>query len=186
LNFEGVDEDVAAKRRETTRFDGVSWETKWKLADSVADGLGVALYAEPAIGPFGAELEGKLIVDKRFGNFIVASNLVLEHEFDWSTKTLANEDEVELNAGFAYFALPTLSLGLEARDVNVVAYDAGPAHWESSVILAGPVVEWTSQRFWVAATVMPQIAAPLGATNGLQNYEDFERVAARLAIGVHL
>ena len=186
LDFSGTTEDVGAKRVTRSGFDGVSWETKWKLLDPVADAVGLALYVEPSFGPAGGELEGKVIVDKRFGDFVAAGNLIVEHEVGFDELALFNETEIALTGGLAYFVTPAFTLGLELTDTNVIAYDAGPAHWESSVLFAGPTAAWADRRFWAIASVMPQIGAPLGPTSGLQNYEDFARVQARFAVGVHL
>jgi hypothetical protein len=186
LNFSGVTEDIGTKRFSSSGFDGVSWETKWKLLDPVADAVGLALYVEPSFGPAGAELEGKVILDKRFGDFLVAGNVVLEHEIGFDEADVHHETELVLTSGFAYFVQPTLSVGLEVTDTNVIAYDAPGLAYESSVLFAGPAVSWSTQRFWVVAAVMPQIGAPLGPTSGQQNYEDFARLQARVALGVSL
>ncbi len=50
-------------------LDGLSNEWKFKLADNVADGLGLGLYIEPEFEPDDFELEMKVIVDKKWATF---------------------------------------------------------------------------------------------------------------------
>ncbi len=186
LNVAGVAEDIGVKRALSTVWQGISGEVKWKLMDATADAFGLALYFEPSIGPASAELEGKVIVDKRFGDFLAAANLVLAHEWEWDhADALENESEIEAVGGLTYFIVPEVSAGLELRDLNEIEWKSdGPE--VLSTIFAGPVVTWMGPRLWISATLLPQIAAPLGATSGAQNLEDHERFEGRLVFGLHL
>jgi hypothetical protein len=75
-------------------------------------------------------------------------------------------------------------LGVELREHNVISADHG---WESSVLMLGPTIAFSAQRFWIALSVMPQIAALVGAAPGdFRNYEDHEAFNARLLLGLHL
>lgn len=165
-------------------FDGVSNEWKWKLLDPVADPMGLALYGEWTAAPTEAELEAKVIVDKRFGDLIAALNVVGEVEWE-----LEEADEVEaelgleVDAGLAYLITPGLGLGLEL--VNQTGF--GHEGLEHSVIFAGPTLSWATDRWWAAVSVQPQVVdlARLG-TPGLQDVEDHERVSARVLLGIEL
>lgn len=49
-------------------YQGISSEWKWRLLDSVADPLGLALYGELELGTMEVEIENKVIIDKRLGD----------------------------------------------------------------------------------------------------------------------
>ena len=60
----------------TEQGASISNEWKYKIADRVADPLGVALYGEFTLGLHERELEFKVILDKQLGRFLLAGNLV--------------------------------------------------------------------------------------------------------------
>ena len=184
LNAKAVTEAAGPMLKKEFEFAGVSNEWKWKLMDPVADPMGLALYGEWTAAPSEAELEAKVIVDKRFGDLIAALNVVGEVEWE-----LEEADEVEaelgleVDAGLAYLITPGLGLGLEL--VNQTGF--GHEGLEHSVIFAGPTLSWATDRWWAAVSVQPQVVdlARLG-TPGLQDVEDHERVSARVLLGIEL
>jgi hypothetical protein len=183
LNFSAVSQDVGKTTTSDSHFDGVSLEAKYKLADPAADPVGLALYFEPAFGPDAAELEGKLILDKRMGDALLAFNVVGAHEWKFGPDETEREIEAEADLGFAWFFTPALSAGLEVRDTNEIPSEEG---WETSVLFAGPVVSYAMEKWWATLTVTPQVAALKGADEGNLNLDEHERLEARLLIGLHL
>lgn len=170
--------------KEEFEFGGISNEWKWKLMDPVADALGLALYGEWTVAPHEAELEAKLIADKRFGDLLVAANLVGEAEWELeSADEVATELVVAVNAGIAYLITPSFALGLELSEKNEFSLEG----FEHAVVSAGPTLSYASERWWMALTVMPQIAdlAALGG-DSLQDLEGHERIQTRLLLGLHL
>lgn len=180
LNFSATGQGPAAARSSAFEFEGISSEWKFKLTDPVAHPLGSALYAEVTMNALEADLEGKLILDKRVGPFLAALNLVGEREWSLEHATAAQETAVEVDAAFAWLVRHNLSLGLEARSVNVL----GPAG--RSVLFAGPALSYSTKAWWAALAFQPQLIALRGATNGRLNLEDQERLEARLLLGFHL
>jgi len=82
----------------------------------------------------------------------------------------------------AYFVSPTVALGLEIRDDNVIEH----GEWEASAVFVGPVVSWSSEAVWAALSVLPQVAnlkKEEGA--GALDLAHHERVNARLIFGAH-
>jgi hypothetical protein len=194
-NFEAVAEDVdvvdatgavtGVERQRELAFASISSEWKYRLSDLVADPIGSALYFEGSLGPAEAEIEAKVILDKRIGPWLLAANLIGEHEWVFETADgTEREAELELALGGAYFLTDWFSAGIEARNVNELE---GGSDFESSVIYAGPVLGFARENWWTALTVMPQIVALKGASDGrVRDVERQEKLQVRLLLGFHL
>jgi hypothetical protein len=167
----------------------VSSEWKYKLLDPVADPVGFAVYGEVTLGFEEAELEGKLIVDKRLGPVLLAANLIAEYE--WGLESGERELKLEQTAGVAYLVTDGLAVGLEARAQAII----GEGEYEHTTLFAGPVFSYASAKWWVAFSFMPQVAAfkaeeeepdaVVGTVEPLELH-DHERFNARLLVGFHL
>lgn len=168
--------------RQTEFEHGISSEWKYKLLDPVADPLGLALYLEGAATTKEVELEGKIILDKRMGDFLTALNIVGEYEWNSASGITKQEKYFEFDAAGAYFFTPTFSAGVELRDHNEI--DDG---WEFSVFSAGPVVSYSTETWWATLTVLPQLANLKRKTEdaSVRELEEHEKVATRLIFGAH-
>jgi hypothetical protein len=184
LNFTGEASGAGATFAEAFEFQGVSWELKYKLLDPVADPVGLAFYLELTGGPADQEVEGKVLLDRRFGPVLAAFNLVAAHEWEGSAAGVERELEVETDLAAAYLFGNGLSAGLELRTHTGIPVETG---WESTAVFAGPALSYTSKAWWVAASVMPQLFAfqPAGATT-VQDLDHHESFNARLIFGWHL
>lgn len=164
----------------------VSTEWKYRMFDRVADPLGVALYGEFTLGLDERELETKIILDKQIGRFLLAGNLVMEHEWkdDLVDGILATEREMKLefSGGISYNVTGQFAFGVEAVQQNVLV-DGEVGH---AALFAGPVVTYATEEWWATFTVLPQVAGLKGATvNGL-DLDEFERSQVRLLLSFHL
>jgi hypothetical protein len=184
LNFTGLAKDVQDEREVEFEFKGVSWEWKYKLTDPVADSLGTALYFEASSGPGEAELEAKLIADKRVGNSLFAFNVVGEHEWEFEEGETEREIVLEFDAGFGYFLTPRLLAGIELRNHNEFPSGEG---WEHSALFAGPVLSYAQKSWWMTLTIMPQLPALKGGGNDDSRIlDEHEKINARIIFGFHL
>jgi hypothetical protein len=170
----------------TYYYPSMSWEWKYKLTDAYADPIGSALYLELGGNAHEYEVEAKLLLDKRIGNILVATNLVFEQEWKYPGMADKETEEVILEAdlGVAYFLTPTLTVGLES---HIHGSKEGDEDLEVMAIYAGPVVSWSTRGAWLALTIMPQISALYFGDNqgtGL-DLDGHERVNARLLAGFH-
>lgn len=181
LNLKAVTADTPAGRSSTTEIEGVSSEWKLKLADPVADPVGVALYGELSAGTSEVELEGKLILDKRVGRLLGALNLVAEREWDFEEAGTEGETKMEVDAGACVFLTPRLTAGREVRSHTVLPPKGEPTR---SALFLGPTVSYARERWWVAASVLPQVWAPRGASDGHLDLVEHERVEVRLLFGL--
>ncbi len=184
LNAKAVTEAAGPALKKELEFTGVSNEWKWKILDPVADPVGLALYGEWTAAPSEAELEAKVIVDKRFGDLIAAVNVVGEVEWELEEPGEVEQELVlEVDAGLAYLITPALGLGLELVDHT----DFGGEGFEHSAVFAGPTISYAGERFWAAVSVLPQVV-DLGrlGTAELQDLHHHERISARVLLGFEL
>jgi len=180
INTSAKAQGPAGARTSEFELEGIASEWKYKLTDPVADAFGSALYLEATASTLEAEVEGKAILDKRFGDWLAAVNLVGEQE--WSVEEPGTEPEtkLELDAGLAWIRHEAWSLGLELRSVTRL----GSAGY--SVLYAGPTAGYAAESWWAALSVMPQVVALSGATTGPLALADQERLQVRLLMGFHL
>jgi hypothetical protein len=166
-------------------FKGISIENRYMALNPANHPVGLTFYLEPRYSGDEAEIEEKIIVGQRHGNWKWAFNLV--HATEWSDNLHTVEGELEADIGIAYELSKHWSLGLEFRDHNEL-----PDYriWENTALFVGPVVSYRQEKWWAALTVMPQI---FGANfngdpdgNSLLELEGHERVNIRLLIGITL
>ena len=143
--------------------------------------LGSALYLELTGAPEELELEGKLIVDRRVGDFLLGANLVLERE--WRLPGPGAESKLSAIFGAGWHATSRLLVGLELRNRNVFPAGRGLG---SSVLYAGPTVAWAGRGWWGTLALQPQLGALKGATTGRLDLDEHERFEARLLLGFFL
>jgi hypothetical protein len=133
-------------------FDGVSIENRYMVWDPAKKPVGLTLYLEPRFAGDEAELEQKIILGQRYGDWKWAFNLV--HATEWSDNWHQTEGELEADIGVARDLSNKWSLGLELRNHNEL-----PDYriWENTALFLGPVVSYRQERWWAALSVMPQI-----------------------------
>ena len=156
-------------------------EWKYKLADPVANPLGLALYGEYEIGTTEYDLEGKVIADKKLGFFDLAANAGYELELIPALdNTWDKEGKAELNVSLAYELNPHFHLTFENSFQNV--FVAGDL--KHSALYSGLGFSYSQEKFWVNFTVMPQIHSFKGTTLNSLNLDEFEKLQCRLLFSV--
>lgn len=165
------------------KFDGVSLENRYMLLNPTEHPVGLTLYLEPRFSGDEAELEQKIIIGQRHGNWKWALNL--GHATEWDLNGHAVEGEVELNLGITRRLNKRWSVGLELRDHNELPeYN----YWENTAVFVGPVVTYTAANWWATLSVLPQVygANFQGNTdnNRWLDLEGHEHLNARLIIGI--
>ncbi len=186
FNWSSTTQDKDGARVHGSSFESVSNEWKLKLSDPVADALGSALYLEGSAGPSEAELEAKVIVDKRFGPVVFALNLVGEHEWEFEEDETEREVGAEIDLGLGWLVSDRFSLGVEVRNVNEIKPEDG---WEHSALFAGPAASYSSEKWWTAVTILPQVLKLKGEEEDEGSslvLSGRERLEARVLFGIHL
>ena len=134
------------------RWTGVSFENRYLVLDPAQNPVGFTLYLEPTYDGKNAELEQKIILGQRHGNWKWAVNLT--HATEWADNFRKTEGELEVSAGLAYQLTHRWSFGLEVRDHNEL-----PEYreWQNTAIFLGPAISYHRQKWWATLSVMPQI-----------------------------
>lgn len=159
---------------------GFSNEWKLKLLDPVANPLGAALYGEVGIFSNEIELEGKVILDKKIGNFTIAANGVYEQEFapGYVNNELKwqKEKKIEGYLAFAYSLSPKFSLTLENAYKNVFVQ----GELTNSAVFSGLGFSYVQDKFWVNFTAMPQLTSFKGESTHNLDLNEYEKIQLRL------
>ena len=182
LNLTAVGQEVDGQLATGTELS-VSNEWKWRLLDGAVDGIGLALYGEITGSVDELELEGKLIIDKRIGNLLIAANFVAEHEWGYGIGTTAKELHLDGFLAASWFFTPRFSIGLEAWNANIIAEGV----WEHSAFFLGPAMSYSGDGWWVTFTALPQLPAFKPSEGGGKYvFTDYERFQARLLFSFHI
>ncbi len=165
---------------------GVSLEVKHQWTDPAADALGSAWYLEAGFQTEELELEGKILLDKQMGPWTVATNLVAETEWVWTTPQSASSTldlegiPLEATLATAYSFTPRFSLGIEARWTGETQRQtiSDKTNWEfqNHAFQAGPTLSFGQEGYWAALTAMPRLW-------GID--EESQAIEIRLLAGFH-
>jgi len=164
-------------------FDGVSIENRYMVLNPATHSVGLTLYFEPRFSGSEAELEEKIILGQRVGEWKWAFNL--SHVTEWRDNLHTTEGEVEGTFGLARDLNKHWSVGLEVRDHNEIP---DYSYWQNTAVFVGPVVSYREEKWWAALTVMPQVYG--GNFHGDPDHvpnlelEGHERVNIRLLVGI--
>jgi hypothetical protein len=169
----------------TFRFDGVSIENRYMVLNPAQHAVGLTLYLEPGFSGDQAEIEEKILVGQRYGDWKWAFNL--SQGTEWEDNLSEIEGEVEASLGVARDLGKHWSVGLEIRDTNELP---GYRYWENTALYVGPAVSYRQEKWWTALTVMPQVygANFKGNPDGNSHLEleGHERWNIRLLFGISL
>lgn len=160
-------------------------EWKYRLSNPSVNIIGSALYGEILIGPEEFELETKLILDKRFGNNLLAFNAIWENEVEYEGEGEEVETEwempIEFDLAYMYTPSPNFGIGIESRSHNIL----NKGYWESSALFAGPSIFVASEGFYCIFNFMPQLIDLKSGGKSL-SLDDHEKYMARLYFGISI
>lgn len=179
---ESYRDPATAEDHSRFHFDGVSLENRYMLLNPADHAVGLAVYLEPRYAGDEAEVEEKIILGQRHGDWKWALNLT--HATEWAENFHETEGELELSFGLTRHLNPHWSLGVEARDHNELP---DYKKWENTALYFGPVVTYSQEKWWVTLTVMPQVLGVNFVENVDRDHflelEGHERVNTRLIVG---
>src|SRR5205823_977810 len=140
-SLENFREPVMDRRLSRWHFDGVSLENKYLVLNPAEHGVGLAVYLEPRIAGDEAELEQKIILGQRHGDWKWALNLT--HATEWLDHFRTREGEVEASFGLIRQVGKRWSLGLELREHNELP---DYSHRENTALYVGPVASYRREN----------------------------------------
>ncbi|MDB6032176.1 MAG: hypothetical protein JWM16_2514 [Verrucomicrobiales bacterium] len=133
-------------------FAGISLENRYMVLNPADHAVGLTLYIEPRFSGDTAEIEQKILLGQRHGNWKWALNL--SHATDWEDQLHEVEGEFEASFGIARQFGKNWSVGLEAKNTAAMP---GYRQVEYDAVHVGPVVSYRQEKWWAALTVLPQV-----------------------------
>src|SRR5215471_959209 len=115
-SFETFRDPVTGQNHSDFRFDGVSLENRLMVLNPADHAVGLGLYLEPRYAGDEAEIEERIILGQRRGDWKWALNLT--HATEWTDDLHETEGELEASVGLTCQLSSQWSLGVEARDHN--------------------------------------------------------------------
>jgi hypothetical protein len=180
-DYEHYRDPATGHNHDVNRFAGISLENRYNILDPVENPVGLTLYLEPTWDGQNAELEQKIILGQRHGDWKWALNL--SHATEWEGNINNYEGELEFSAGLGYQLSELWTFGIEARDSNELPMYQ---QWENSAVFVGPTLSYHRQKWWAALSVLPQVYG-WNQGNPDQNthldLEGHERLNIRLIVG---
>jgi hypothetical protein len=133
-----------------TSFRSTSIEAIYNLTDPTEDLLGSALYGEVGIGPEQFKLEGKILLQKNIGPFVIAANSIIESEWEGEKLSNLNERKGELaqTIGISYQVSPAFAFGMEGFfEIEIEDW----SDFGHGTFYIGPNVSWRHDNLFVTA-----------------------------------
>lgn len=166
-------------------FEGISIENKYLVLNPAEHAVGLSLYLEPSFSGDRAELEQKIILGQRNGDWKWALNLT--HATEWEDNFKETIGELEASIGIARNLNSRWALALEARiNSEIEEYK----DWQSTALYIGPTLRYRTEDWWAALTVMPQVwGENYGGNLDNNTHLDLvhnERLNVRLIFGIDL
>lgn len=164
-------------------WKGLSLENLYNVLNPAEHPIGLTLYLEGTYSGEEAEVEQKIIIGQRHGDWKWAFNL--EHATEWEDNLHEIEGELGASFGLARDLGKHWSIGLEFRNQTLI-----PEYkeWESSAFFVGPVVSFRQEKWWAALTILPQVYGWNNENtdrNAQLDLSEHERVNIRLLTGIH-
>ncbi len=150
-------------RDDRARFHDAAVEVMYNLTNPETSALGSAIYGEIKVGDELVELEGKVILQRNLGRFMLAYNATLEGEWEGHNYEERN-GEFQQTAGLSYQVSPRFFVGGE------LLHEVGFPEWErrgDNVVYAGPNLSVRAGNWWLTATALAQLT-------GVEDETDFQ------------
>lgn len=162
-------------------FSSTSLELRYRLSNPDEWFVDPALYFEFAYGGAELEYEPKIILSKRFGDFVSAVNIVAEIE----RKVIDSEHEskFELTGGIAYDINNNIALGVEFR--NHRNYKDIYEKEENQATFIGPTFNIQTEELYFTINFLKQVGGAPSTKNNL-DLDGHENYEIRTILGINL
>ncbi len=181
LNFNQVKSENNPVPSHPFEFQSSSLELRYRLTNPGDTFVDPALYFEYSYGGDEIEYESKIILSRRFDNFVTAVNLTSEIEREVIDNK--NKSVFEITAGAMYDISPNFAIGLEFRNHRI--YKGIYEGQTSQATYLGPSVNFLAENFFITFNLLKQISGSPADQNGLDllNHEKYE---FRTILGIDL
>lgn len=173
---------VTGQRTSHYRQAGFSLENIYMLLNPTEHAVGLSFYLEPTWDGVNFELEQKILIGQRYGDWRWALNLT--HATEWEDHFHSKEGEFAVSFGISRKLNAHWSLGMEFRNHNEIpAY----SEWENTAFYIGPVLCYKRTNWFATLSVMPQVYGANFSGNPDNNrhfeLEGHEHLNVRLIFG---
>jgi hypothetical protein len=173
----------------------VSNEWKLNLLNPSVKAFGLGLYGEVTLAPHEYELEYKLLLDKRNDKNIISFNHVGEFEYEYEYEfdstdakgkiEVKKEFKLEHDLGYMRLIKPNFGIGLEARHKSVIE----DGELEHAVLFGGLSLFYSHTQengtgYFLIFAPQWQITDLAGDYKGRLNFHDYEKIQARVLMGI--
>jgi hypothetical protein len=146
--------EESAEESGKAKFRDVALEVIYNLTDPNTNPFGSALYGEVKGSDDFIKLEGKLLLQKNVGDWMMVYNI--GGEIEWEDRYENDQAELMQSAGVSYSFSPAWSAGLEfLHEMAVPEVE----EFGSSTVYFGPNVAWRKGNFSCALTGMRQLTS---------------------------
>ena len=178
----GLEADVTFRRRDQKTFDGsASALVRYRLFDP-DDVLGVAVLGRAGFGIDGAVLEGRLVLDRKLGDVLLALNSSYERSVLWDRRE-AIDTRLEHSFAARFLVTPEVAAGFEVRGRQAFLSGA----YQGSALYVGPTLSITTKWVWFSLGAVAQVGSDkIEADRGNGQtiiFRDDERFSLRLVVG---
>ncbi len=181
LNFNQVKSENNTIPSHPFEFQSSSIELRYRLTNPGDTFIDPALYFEYSYGGDEIEYESKIILSRRFENFVTAVNVTSEIEREVIDNK--NKSVLEITAGAMYDISPNFAVGLEFRNHRIYknVYDAQ----SNQATYLGPTINFQAEKFFITFNLLKQVSGSPADQNGLDllNHEKYE---FRTILGIDL
>lgn len=181
LNFDQTNSSGNNFQSKPFSLSTTSFEFRYRLSNPSEWFIDPALYFELGYGGDVVVYEPKILLTKRFDDFITVINLTSEIERNIAESE--NESAFEFTAGIAYEINNNISLGLEFR--NDRNYRDIYSNELNQAIYLGPTVSLQTEKFYFVINFLAQLDGSPSSHNNLDliGHEKFE---VRTILGIEL
>ncbi len=181
LNFNEVRSYDNQIQSRPLSFSTSSIELRYRLSNPDEYLVDPALYFELSFGGDKIEYEPKILLSKRFNDFVSVLNI--NSEFERNIATNENESSFEVTMGIAYEVSKNVALGLEFRNHRNFLDTFKKEENQASFI--GPTFSFHSDRFYFVINLLTQLG---GSPSTKDNFEfsSHEKYELRSILGIEL
>ena len=178
----GLETDFLLRRREQKELDGrISALARYRFFEP-DEVLGVALLGRAGFGVASAVLEGRLVLDRKLGDVLVAANSSYERTVFWDRRD-GIDTRLEQDLGVRLQVTPDVTAGFEVRART--ALKAG--EYQGTAVYFGPSLSISTKAVWFSIGAVAQIMSDKAEGdkgNGQPIiFRDDERFGLRVVVG---
>ena len=181
FNFDQVTSEKNSFSPKPFGFSSTSIELRYRLTNPGEIFIDPALYFEFAYGGDELEYESKIILSRRFEDFVTTLNI--NSEIEREVIESKNESVFELTGGVMYEVMPDIALGVEFRHHRI--FEDIYKEEESNATFIGPSFNFQGSSFYLTFNFLAQVTGSPSTKNNLDlaHHEQYE---FRTIIGVEL